>query len=273
MSTLTAHHQPNPNVPKRPAASALSEGATKTNAFRSYRLMLIWQLRRQSQYLPLLIVVQSALAVATVIGYGMLIGDVAPAAALFLATGAPTITLVSVGFVMTPQMMSQSKTEGSADWMNTLPVPRLVFLAADLTVWTFIALPGVVLAIVAGVWRYDLELSVAWWIVPASLLISLTAASIGYAMAALLPPMVAMLLTQLLIFILLLFSPISFPASNLPAWLQTVHEWLPIQPMADLMRAGLAQDAFSISTGAVITLIVWCAASVAAAGWALSRRR
>lgn len=237
-----------------------------------YRLIVQWQARRQAQNIPLLVVVQAALAVATVIGYGLLMGDIPYGTALFLATGAPTITLVTVGMVMTPQQLSQSKTEGSAGWMNTLPVPRLVFLAADLTLWTFIALPGVILAVWVGAWHYDLSLSVQWWIVPAAILISLTAAAVGYAMASLLPPMIALLSTQLMIFILLLFSPISFPASNLPDWLQTVHSVLPIEPMADMMRAGLASNAFSVSGGQIALLLAWCTVAVGGSAIALTKR-
>jgi len=124
-----------------------------TTALQQYGLLTQWQLRRQSVLLPLLVVVQGALAVGTVLGFGILMGDLEGQAALYLATGAPTITLIVIGLVMAPQMLSQAKTEGSAQWMMTLPVPRLVFLAADLTVWTLVALPGTVLAVFVGVLR------------------------------------------------------------------------------------------------------------------------
>ncbi len=241
-------------------------------AVRQIGLYSQWQFRRQAQSLPLLVVVQVFLAVTTIIGYGLLIGDPTPELALFLATGAPTVTLITVGLVMTPQMLATAKTEGSLDWMRTLPVPRSVFLASDLLVWTLIALPGMVLGIVAGVLRFDITLSVAPWIVGGALLISLTAASVGYAMASLLKPMVAMLMTQVLVFVILLFSPVSYPSERMPQWLQTAHEWLPIEPMAQLMRAGLAQDDFSMPTRSLVVLCAWCAASVLAALAALRRR-
>lgn len=239
---------------------------------RQYALLTRWQLQRQSTYLPLLVVVQAALAAGTVLGFGILMGDLDPESALFLATGAPTITLIVVGLVMAPQMLSQAKTEGSSQWLMTLPVPRLVFLAADLTVWTLVALPGTALALGVGVLRYDITLSVAWWIVPAALLVSLTAAAIGYAMAALLPPPVAQLMTQLLVFVILLFSPISVPVDRFPDWLASVHRVFPIDSMAELLRAGLAQDAFSITTPSLLVLLAWCVGAVALAGVALRRR-
>lgn len=239
---------------------------------RQYGLLTRWQLQRQSDYLVFLVIVQAALAAGTVLGFGILMGDVDQASALFLATGAPTITLIVVGLVMAPQVLAQAKTEGSAQWLLTLPVPRLVFLAADLTMWMLIALPGSVLAVVVGTLRYDITLSVAWWVVPAALLVSLTAAAVGYAMAALMPPQLAMVMTQLIVFVVLLFSPISVSADRFPGWLATLHEWLPISPMAEVVRAGLASDVFSVSGRSLAVLVAWCAASVVLAGTALRRR-
>jgi ABC-2 type transport system permease protein len=235
-------------------------------------LLTQWQFRRQATMLPLLVVVQVFLAIATILGFGLVIGDPPPEQALYLATGAPTITLVMVGLVMTPQMLSQSRTEGSLDWMRTLPVPRGSFLVSDLLVWTLIALPGMVLGIVTGVLRFDVDLSPAPWLVPAALLVSLTAAAVGYGMASLLKPTLAMLMTQVLVFVLLLFTPVSFPADRMPGWLQTAHEWFPFEPMAQLIRSGLAHDTFSMPGRSLAVLLAWCAASVAGATWALRRR-
>jgi len=242
------------------------------NAARQGLLLLQWQLRRSLPYIPLLVVVQVALAVATVVGYGLLVGTPSPDVALYLATGAPTITLITVGLVMTPQMLAQAKTEGSLDWMRTLPVPRWTFLASDLLMWTLIALPGMVLGVVAGVLRFNVNLSIAPWVVLAALLVSLTSASVGYAMASVLPPMLAQLLTQVLIFVVLLFSPVSYPASRMPEWLQTAHEFLPIEPMAQLVRAGLANASFTVPGRSMVVLGVWVCVSVAAALTALRRR-
>ena len=241
-------------------------------AARQTLLLAQWQFRRHSVFMPLLVVVQVAIAVATVVGYGLLVGDPTPEVALFLATGAPTITLITVGLVMTPQLLAQAKTEGSLDWMRTLPVARASFLVSDLLVWTVVALPGMVLGIVAGVLRFGVDLSVRPWIVGAAVLISLTSAAVGYAMASLLPPVVAQLMTQMIIFLVLLFSPVSYPASRLPEWLQTAHQYLPIEPMAQIMRAGLAGNAFTVPGRSLVVLALWCAAAVAGALAALRRR-
>ena len=246
--------------------------APRLPVLRQLPLLLTWQARRLASALPLLVVVQVLLSVATVIGYGLLVGRPAPAQALYLATGAPTVSLVMVGLVMTPQLVVQSRTEGSADWMRTLPVPRELFLAADLLMWTLVALPGVVLGVVAGVLRFHVQLAPTWWLVPTALVVSLTAAAVGYAMAWLLPGQVAQLMSQVLVFVVLLFSPVSFPADRMPGWLQHVHHWLPIEPMAQAVRAGLAPGSFSVPGRSVAVLAAWCVLCVGGAAWALRRR-
>ncbi|WP_102509535.1 ABC transporter permease [Sanguibacter massiliensis] len=235
-------------------------------------LLVRWQLGRQAMYLPLLVVVQVLMAVATVAGYGLLVGDPDPAAALYLATGAPTITLVVVGLVMTPQSVATARTEGSHDWMRSLPVPRSLFLVADLALWTVLALPGVVMGVLAGAVRFDVTLDLAWWLPLAVVVVSMTSAAVGYAIALTLAPPIAMLLSQVLVFFVLLFSPISFPRDRMPGWLATAHDWLPVEPMAQAVRAGLARTTFDMPGRSVVVLGAWCVASIALAALALRRR-
>lgn len=239
---------------------------------RQTLLLLVWQLRRQSMYLPLLVLVQVFLAVTTVVGYGMLVGDPPSETALYLATGAPTITLITVGLVMTPQMVATARTEGSYDWMRTLPVPRGVFLVADLAMWSALALPGMVLGVVAGALRFDVDLSLAPWLLPGVVAVSMTAAAIGYSIAVLMPPAIAMLMSQVLVFVVLLFAPVSYPRERMPQWAQDAHEWLPFEPMAQLVRAGLVSDTFDMPARSVVVLGAWCLATVTGAALALRRR-
>lgn len=263
---------------RRPAPTSLATlparrvAPARAGTLTQAGLLMQWQLRRMADMIPFLVVVQILLAVTTVFGYGLLIGTPPPEAAAYLATGASTVTLVMVGLVMTPQMVAQAKTEGSLGWMRTLPVPRSVYLAADLAGWALIALPGTVLGLVAGAWRFDVALSISPWIVLAAPLVSLVSATIGYSMALLLKPQLSALISQVIVFVVLLFSPISFPAERLPGWLATVHDWLPIQPLADFMRASLMSDTFTMPLRSTLVLAVWTVAALAGAGAALRKR-
>ena len=241
-------------------------------ALRQFGLIVQWQFRRSASLVPLLVVVQALLAATTVFGYGLLVGTPPPAAAAYLATGASTVTLIMVGLVIAPQSVAQAKTEGSLEWMRTLPVPRAVFLSADLAIYTLIALPGMALGLATGAWRFDVALSLSPWVVLTVPLVSLIAATVGYSMALLLKPQLAQMLSQVLVFVALLFSPISFPADRMPGWLQVAHHWLPIEPMADLMRAVLIRDRFDMPVRSAGVLAVWAVVAVVGALAVLRRR-
>jgi len=242
------------------------------HALRSYSLLIRWQALRLKSFLPLAVVVQSLFAFGIVVGYPMFFPELDEMTVLFLATGAPAITLITMGIVVLPQVVAQSKLEGSLDYMRSLPVPRMVYLMADLTVWLAVVLPGVVFAIAIGSWALDLTLSISLAIVPAVLLVVTTAAALGYAMASVLPPMVAMLLSQVLVFGVLLFSPINYPAERMPDWMQTIHSVLPVQAMAEVIRGSLASQTFALTAGPFLLLGAWCVGALGLSYITLRRR-
>ena len=242
------------------------------SALRSYLLLIKWQALRLKFFLPLAMVVQGLFAFGIVAGYPLLFPEIDQRTILFLATGAPAITLLTMGLVAVPQVVAQGKTEGSLDYVRTLPVPRLLFLLADLTVWTAIVLPGVLFAVFVGALRFGLDLSISPMIVPAFVLVAITASSVGYALASVVPPMVANLLSQVLVVFVLMFSPLNFPAERLPDWLQGVHAVLPIQAMGEVIRGSLAATTFALSAGSFLLLGAWCLGGFGIAYVALNRR-
>jgi len=242
------------------------------NALPSYLLLIRWQTLRLKGFLPLAMVVQGLFAIGIVAGYPLLFPELDTLTMLFLATGAPAITLITVGLVAVPQVVSQAKTQGTLEYMRSLPVPRMVYLLADLTVWLAIILPGLVFALVVASLRFDIALEVSPLVVPALLLVALTASAVGYAMACVLPPMVALLLTQVLVVFVLMFSPLNFPAERLPGWLQAVHAVLPIQAMGEVIRGTLAGGTFPLAAGPFLLLAAWCAGGLGVAYLTLRRR-
>jgi ABC-2 type transport system permease protein len=242
------------------------------SVLRSYRLLVTWQALRLKSFLPLAIIVQALFAFGIVVGYPLLFPSIDRSTILYLATGAPAISLITMGLVAVPQVVSQARTEGSLDYMRTLPIPRLVYLVADMTVWLAIVLPGVVFAIVVAALRFGLDLQVSPLVVPAMLLVVLTTTSIGYALASILPQMLANLLTQVLVVFVLMFSPLNFPPDRLPDWLAAIHAVLPIQAMGEVIRGTLAGNVFPLVAGPFLLLGAWCVASFAITGRVLTRR-
>jgi ABC-2 type transport system permease protein len=242
------------------------------SALRSYGLLVEWQALRLKTFLPIAILVQVLFALGIVLGYPLLFPSMDRTTILYLATGAPAISLITIGLVGVPQMVAQAKTEGSIDYMRTLPIPRLVYLLADMTVLLVTVLPGVVFAIGVGAVRFGLDLQISPLVVPAMLLIILTTTSIGYALAMLLPQMLANLLTQVLVVFVLMFSPLNFPPDRLPDWLATIHKILPIQAMGEVIRGTVAGNAFPVSGGPFFLLAVWCVVAFGVTGIVLTRR-
>jgi ABC-2 type transport system permease protein len=242
------------------------------SVLRSYGFLVAWQSLRLKTFLPLAIIVQALFAFGIVVGYPLLFPALDDATILYLATGAPAISLITMGLVAVPQIVAQAKTEGSLDYMRTLPVPRLLYLLADMTVWLLIVLPGVVFAIFVGTWRFGLDLHVSLLVLPATLLVVLTTTSVGYALATVLPQTLANLLTQVLVVFVLMFSPLNFPPERLPDWLATIHSVLPIQAMGEVIRGTLAGNVFPLTAGPFLLLGAWCVASFAITGRVMTRR-
>ena len=253
--------------------TAPSPSPVQVGPWSSFRALLRWSLASIGAMLPLIVVIQAALAAGIVIGFGFLIPDIAPDSALFLSSGAPTILLLTVGLVIVPQGVSRARASGALDFQRALPVSRPLLLLVDLVVWSLIALPGVAIGLLVAWLRYDLSYSFDWaLLVLASLLVTTMATAVGYSIAVLFPAMLAQLISQVLVFFVLLFSPITFPASQLPEWFQTVHRLLPIQPAAELLRAGIASEDFTAQGRDLAVLSLWTVAGLLITTRALVRR-
>lgn len=239
---------------------------------RSWWMLIRWNAASSKMILPLSLVVQVMLAAGIVIGFGFLAPVHEPGVALRLATGAPTVLLLTTGLVIVPQAVGTMKQEGSYDWFRSLPAPRSAFLFADISIWTLISLPGVILAAVVASMRYDLDIAPTVWAPLVVVVVAGTAAMIGYGMATALPPRVAQLLTQVLIFVILLFSPITVGSEVLPDWLAATHRVLPMEPMADLVRAHLAPQVYSVNVSQLGVLAAWGIATTGLTLALMSRR-
>jgi ABC-2 type transport system permease protein len=240
---------------------------------RCFALMVSWEARSLRIILPLAVVSQIILGAGLIIGFGFLVGDIPTLEATFLATGVTVISMITLGLVLVPQLIAARKQAGIYDYMWSLPVPRSASVAANLAVNSFIAVPGMVLALLVGWWRYELSLSVSLMIVPAVLLTLITAASVGFCMGHAIPnPMVTSLVTNVLVFVILLYSPINFPPERLPAWLATLHEGLPMVHAARVVRAGLTEG-LVVNVGTSFAVLAgWAMASWTLTAWVVGRR-
>lgn len=242
-------------------------------ALRSYRLMLKWQALSQKPLLPLNMAVQIMIAISFIIGLSFFYPQLDPLTAKYLTTGAPTIILLMIGLVLLPQIVGMARKEGTFDYMWSLPIPRMIYIAADATIWVAVALPGVIIALAMGAAYHDFSLEISPLVIPALLLVATSGVLLGYTIAHGVPkPEIAHIITQILVFIIMLFSPILYPVEQLPGWLATLHNFLPIQYMADLSRGTLTN--LDVNLGLAFGVVgAWCAVGLIATNYLIKRRR
>ena len=240
---------------------------------RSFTTMLRWEIVRMRLVLPLTALVQVVTGAGLILGLGLFFEDISTVSILYLATGAVVITLVTVGLVLGPQLIAQLRQRGSWDFFAALPVPRSAATAAWVGLTTIVAIPGMIAALFAAWIRYDAQLHPSLLIVPAVGLVLLSGALVGYAYGHAIPqPRLVNLVSQVLIFVIFGFSPISFPAENLPGWLAELHQYLPFVHMGNVVRAGLTEGLATDVGQSFGILTAWTLAAGIVASVAIGRR-
>ena len=242
---------------------------------RGFTSMLRFEVINLRTFLGFAFVIQLLMGAGAALMYGYYFGDLSAAQQTFLVTGIPALALIPIGFVMVPSTIEERRLRDTYDYIWSLPVPRLASALASFTIFTTLAVPGTVVALVAGSAIYHIQLQVSWAIVPAMLLTSAVSTSVGYAMGhAIAEPRVTNLIGNVLIFLVLLFSPIVVPITQFPDWWASVHHVLPFWHMAVVIRAGLTQGMLTTSvTVSYLVLLAWTLGSWLLAGWVVGRRR
>jgi len=232
-----------------------------------------WNVLTLRLALPVLVMVQLFTGVGMVLGFSLLFRDIGDMAVLYLATGATVVSLVTVGIVVGPQFIAQERLQGTYEWSQSLPAPRTAAAAAWTALNVMIAIPGALGALAAARLRFDASLVVTPLVIPAVLLVLLAGTLIGYAYAhAISDPETVSLISQVLIFVIFGFSPIAFPAANLPGWLAELHRWLPFESMGEVVRAGLTDGIATSTTRSFVVLSVWTALAGMTSIWTIGRR-
>jgi ABC-2 type transport system permease protein len=253
-------------------AGALRSGPLQW--FRSVGLMLRFDAGRAREWAGLMAIVQVMMGAGMAITYGFFYPVITPLVALYIVTGTPTLALIPLGLVMVPIGVSQQKVEGTFDFIWSLPAPRTAQAASTFLLWTALSIPGMVVAVAIAAWRYGVTLTVTPAIVPAVLLSALMAISVGFGMAlAIQNPIIVNLITNMLVFVVLLFSPIVYPLSHLPTWLADVAQVLPFYAMAQVVRAALTTGIVTDLAHWYGVLIAWTAIGWGLTAWVVGRRR
>ncbi len=253
-------------------ASALRRGPSYWWA--SFIAMMRFDLASLRETLAMVAVLQLLMGAGMAIIYGSYFEDIPDVAATFIVTGTPTLAIVPVGMALVPGVVMQHKFDDTYDFLWSLPVPRLAIAASNFVLFTGLAVPGVAASLLVAVWRYDIDLALSWSVVPAVLLAALMANSVGFGFAHAIPePRLTNLIVNMVIFLVLLFSPVAFPISNFPDWFAAVHRVLPFFHMANVIRGGLTFGLVDGLATSYAVLTLWMIGSWVLAAWVVRRRR
>ncbi len=239
---------------------------------RSYTLMLTWNTLRMRADLPVFLVLQTIIAGGIVVGFSLLIPQIDAESALYLTTGAMTVSLITMGTVLAPQVVSQQKERGLLDYLRSMPAPRLAMLAADATVWVTVALPGLAATLAVAMLRFDLDVSLSPWVLLAVPLVSAGSVAVGYCIAYTVKPVLVGMVTNIFMIVALMFAPVNYPAERLPDWAQEVHRWLPFQYMAQAIRETVHSPDGSLPVTAFVVLLAWAVLGLTVTSRVMTRR-
>lgn len=174
---------------------------------------------------------------------------------------------------MLPQVLSQSKAEGRLEYFLSLPVNREAYLLSQLTVVAVIAIPSAAATIAFGAWYYGLSLSLSPLILLVVPLAILSLAGVGVMIAMLSPfQQLTNAITQLVIFYVLLFSPVMMPASQLPWLLRHTADFMPPTYVAAAVRATTTSLPGTHLAKSLAVMAIFGAASIAVSSITVRRR-
>ncbi len=236
--------------------------------------MVRWNLTSMRLLFPVLIVVQMLIAAGFSIGMSLFFTEVSPTVALYLGTGSGVIALIVMGVVVTPQLIAADKEAGSYEFSWSLPIPRSAAVSAWVLLCGVVSIPAVIAALAVAGWRLDIDYVVSWSVIPAMLLTLVCGTMIGSAIAhAIDRTNLTQLLSQVLAFGILGFTPITYPIENLPDWLQKVHQVLPFYHMGVIVRGGLTEGLVDDVWVSYVVVLVWGLLACLVTALVLGRRK
>lgn len=155
-----------------------------------------------------------------------------------IVAGCAVLAIAMTAIVMLAQRVASLKETGSLDYYLTLPVSRVMLIAAILVSFAVFALPGTIVVLAAGAALFDLSYTALWSAIPVWLLGSFALAGVGVAIGfAARDEQLAGMYSNLAMMAVLFLGIL--PAENLPSWLSPLRAVLPSTYAADAIKPGL----------------------------------
>ncbi len=179
---------------------------------------------------------------------------------LYIISGAAVFSVATEGIVTMAQRTGEMKKQGMLIYYASLPINRIAFVTALILSRLVVALPGMLLPIVAGPLIYGISLEFSPWILFLLPMAALSLSAIGIALGSLIDSVeLIAVIANVLIFLLLMAAPVFIPIEALPLPLQILGYLLPPTYVADALRHaldGTIGTAFYFDVAMLIALTV-----------------
>ncbi len=183
-----------------------------------------------------------------------------PKSLLYIASGAAIFSVATEGIGTLAQRVGVLKRDGMMVYYASLPISRAALLASMVLARLVLVLPGLVTPILAANVLYDAGFEVSPALLVVLPLTCLALSAVGLAIGMLIDDIeLIVVITNLLIFVLLLAAPVLIPPESLPAPLRLISYLLPPTYAADALRGALTGDlggSFPLDIAALVAMAV-----------------
>lgn len=162
---------------------------------------------------------------------------------LYIVSGAAIFSVATEGVATLAQRIGVIKNDGMMVYYASLPISKASFVAAMVLSRLLLIMPGLITPMIAAGLMYDVDFVISPALVIVLPLSCLALSAIGLAIGTLIDSMeLIVVITNLLIFVLLLAAPVLIPPESLPLPLRIVGYLLPPTYAAEALRHTLTGD-------------------------------
>jgi ABC-2 type transport system permease protein len=168
------------------------------------------------------------------------------------------LVIGTVGIIGLPSTLASYRERGILRRLRSTPIGAMRILAAHVLVNFVMALAGIGLLITAAALFLDLRMPHAPGVVFIAItLSSLSFLAVGFAIASLFPSVrVAQAVGQAVFFPMLFLSGAALPLSQMPGWMQSVSDYIPLTYVVRLVRDVWIGDGWNWSAAAVLVAVL-----------------
>ncbi|MGW2088793.1 ATP-binding cassette domain-containing protein [Streptomyces sp. NPDC001880] len=186
---------------------------------------------------------------------------------LYIVSGAAIFSVATEGIATLAQRIGVIKNDGMMVYYASLPISKASFVAAMVLSRLLLIMPGLITPMIAAGLMYDVDFTISPALVLVLPLSCLALSAIGLAIGTLIDSMeLIVVITNLLIFVLLLAAPVLIPPDSLPLPLRVLGYLLPPTYAADALRHTLNGDlgaAFTLDIAVLAAMTVFGLAGAA----------